>query len=339
MLYFDWFSKDLPRHDEPSGVLACMPFHRALVDAADRLGAVMTLSGEGSDEIAFYMPFHLADLARRGRWLTLWGEAARWSSARNRGLVSLLRQYAMEPIAPILFREGLGPSLRGGYGSWPRLGFFSIPPWVRGDFARRYHLRGRGREYARRMFGPPTTESWNTFVLQTISGDWFRWHLAAPLGMDLSHPFRDPRLVCYALGLPRDVRGIPGVNKPVLQAAMSGVLPEELRAKKCSPGFDDLYGLGLRKNLADIERLIGSEIVRDLGLFDPEALVSATRQAALGIGDARATDRLTKALTLCAWLGQVSRRPLSSAKAIRFRPQVVRSIEASPSQPAVGATL
>ena len=67
ILYYDWFSGESPRLDEPSGLMTAMSFHKTLVDAADRLDAVVTMSGEGSDEIAYFMPYHLADQVRRGR--------------------------------------------------------------------------------------------------------------------------------------------------------------------------------------------------------------------------------------------------------------------------------
>jgi asparagine synthase (glutamine-hydrolysing) len=307
VLYFDWFQEEFPRHDEPSGLLRSMPSHRLLVQAADRLGAVMTLGGDGSDEIACYQPYHLADRLRRGRWLAALKEASRWARARNRGLGSVLRQYGVEPLWPRWWREGWGPLLRCGYGTWPRLGFFSVPPWVRSDFARRYYLHQRGRAYARRIFGPPTDTSWNLFMLATTSGDWQRWHLAAPLGLNLSQPFRDPRLVCFTLGLPRHLRGVPGLTKPVLQTAMRGVLPEEIRTKKCSPGFDDVFGMGLRRNLPHLERLVRHAAFAELGIIDPEKLIPVLRQAALGIGDSQATDRLDKTLSLIAWFDQALR--------------------------------
>jgi asparagine synthase (glutamine-hydrolysing) len=145
-------------------------------------------------------------------------------------------------------------------------------------------------------------------MLSTTSGDWGRWHLAAPRGLNQSFPFRDPRLVCFTLALPRHVRGVPGMVKPLLQTAMRGVLPEEIRLKRCTPGFDDAHGLGLRRNMPHLERLARHTSFGELGIVDPEKLIPALHQAALGIGDAQATDRLDKTLSLIAWFDQVVRR-------------------------------
>ena len=333
VVYFDWFDEELPRHDEPSALLRSMPNHRCLVNAADRVGALMTLSGEGSDEIACFQPYHLADKVRRGRWWSALSEARQWSSGRNRGMWSVLRRYGLEPLFPLWFREGWGPSMRQGYGAWPGLSFFSVPPWVRPEFARKHGMRQRGDANARRMFAAPTDVSWNRFMLATTSGDWERWHLAAPLGMNLSHPFRDPRVVCFALGLPHHLRGVPGTTKPILETAMRGVLPEEIRTKQCSPGFDDMYGLGLRKNMARLEQLVRNPALADLGIVDAEKLIPVLHQAALGIGDAQATDRLDKTLTLSAWVDHMARRrPAEPSEVHRLEgDRAGRELVASPS--------
>jgi asparagine synthase (glutamine-hydrolysing) len=188
------------------------------------------------------------------------------------------------------------------------LSFFTIPPWVRPDFAREYHMRERGRANLWRMFSVPTEASWNSFMLATISGDWYRSHLAAPLGLNLSHPFKDPRLVRYTLGLPRNIRGDPTQTKPLLELAMAKVLPEPIRTKKCSPGFDDIYGRGLRRNMLNLEQLLKAPAFLQLGIIDIDKVVPLLRQAALGIGDAQATDRLDKTLALAAWFDHISHR-------------------------------
>ena len=304
IVHFGWFDGSIPRHEEPSGILVSMPFHRALCAAADGAGALTTLSGEGSDEILYDVPFHLADDLRRGHFRSLLRDAVTWSRGRNQGLWSVIRQFAFEPQCPVTMREGWRSWLRNGYGAWPDLGFFTIPPWMRPSFALKYDLRARGKDYAQRMLGAPTERSWSRSMLSTTSGDWVRWHLAAPRGITLSHPFRDPRIVSFVLGLSRGLRSIPGANKPLLQSAMKDVLPEKLRAKRQSPGFDDVYGMGLRANLPHLERMVLNSPIRDIDAIDAGRLIPAMREASVGIGDTQATDRLDKTLTLIAWFDQ-----------------------------------
>lgn len=257
-------------------------------------------------------------------------EAAQWARAWNQGLGSVLYTYGLEPLWPVLAREGLRPFLRKGFGRWPDLGWFTVPPWVRADFARKYALRSRGRAHGRRMFRYPTGVSLDLNTLEGSAGDWGRWHMAAPRGLDVSHPFRDPRLICFALGLPRELRGDPTQAKPVLQEAMRGVLPEAVRTRRGKRGFDGVYGLGLARSLPHLERMIQQSSIRELGLFEMDHLLPALRQAALGVGDVNACERLDKTLALVAWFDQVVQsRPHASPTVVYHlgRPWNDREVE------------
>jgi asparagine synthase (glutamine-hydrolysing) len=255
----------------------------------------------GSDEILDTAPLHIGDLLRAGRGVAACREALRWARAHNLNVWTLLTRCGLEPLLPTFSREGFGPLWRGGYGSWPRLGWFTIPPWVNRGFARRHGLRQRGAEHRRAMFASPINRSLELAMLRTTAGDWARWHLAAALGLDITHPFRDPRLVLYALGIPAAFKAIAGRTKPVLQEAMKGVLPEPIRTRfgKCS--FDDAYGLGLRQYLRPLEDLVRRSRIRELGLFDADELIRVMREASVGVGDVIARERMDKSLALIQW--------------------------------------
>ena len=96
--------------------------------------------------------------------------------------------------------------------------------------------------------------------------------------------------------------------KPILETAMRGVLPTEILSRKWNTGFDDIYGLGLRRNLRQLEQLVRNEEFDQLGIINPTKLIPVLHQAALGIGDTQATDRLDKTLALAAWFNQIERR-------------------------------
>jgi asparagine synthase (glutamine-hydrolysing) len=304
---FDWFGQELPFHSEPYGGLRGLATERALAEAGQRAGAATTLTGLGSDEIADCQPYQLADLLRGGRWLAALREAGRWAAAWNEGLWSVLRPYGLEPIFPVLMSEGVGPALRHGFGRWPRLGWFTVPPWVCSDFSRRHDLPGRGRSFARRLYGQPAGLSVQRYMLATTVGDWGRWHLAGPRGCTISHPFRDPRLVCFTLGLPPQVRAVAGLAKPVLQEATRGVLPEPIRTRRGKRGFDELYGLGLTRNLSSLEQMVRGSSLGELGILDADRLLPVLAQAALGVGDVTACERLDRALALFAWFDRLTR--------------------------------
>jgi asparagine synthase (glutamine-hydrolysing) len=305
LLEFDWFDRGIPSHDEPFACLRSLPMLRAFTEAADQVGALTTLSGWGADEVLDCSPLHLADQIRQGRWLAAWKESRLWAQAWSQGIWSVLISFGIEPLAPVLWRDGLWRWLCGANPPWPRAGWFSVPPWITPAFSRSHQLRQRAHEYARRQSGRPIVWAMDRTMLEISTGDWARWHLAAPRGLNTSHPFRDPRLVCFTLGLPFAVRAEPGKRKPLLQEALRGVLPEPIRTRREKCGFDNIYGLGLAKNLPRLKRMVRTSAIADLGILDPEQLLAAMQQAALGRGDVQAREQIDRTLALIAWLDQV----------------------------------
>jgi asparagine synthase (glutamine-hydrolysing) len=309
---FDWFSSPLPPHDEPFAGLRSLAANRRLADVAQRCGIDTVLTGVGGDEILCYRPLHIADLLRRGRWLSGLREAARWGEAQGQGLGSVLRTCAIEPLwssagralSRLLHRCGLSVHLH--------LGHWSIPTWLRPEFVRRHQLAERSREYSRRVVAPPAESSGTLMRLAMSSGDWARWHLHAPRGINISHPFLDPRVACYALGLPRQVRAVPGEPKPLLRAAMRGLLPEAIRERRVKTGFDGDHARGLVRHWAHLEHLVRNSPIQDLGLYDSEKLLSALHRLSVGI-DGQQNQWLDRFLALLAWFEQRSNRRHLSA--------------------------
>lgn len=158
-------------------------------------------------------------------------------------------------------------------------------------------------------------------ALEATAGDWCRWHLAVDQGIQISHPFRDPRLVCFALALPVESRAIPGQSKPLFRQAMQGIIPDSIRNRTGKTGFDSIYGRGLKANLAHLERLVRSPDAEQLDIFDLDALSHALRDAAAGLGDVIACERLNKSLALIEWRRQSSRITEQGSQEIPCEPE------------------
>ena len=156
-LAYQWFDHPIPPHDEPYGGLVSLAIDELLVKEADALGAATILTGFGCDELLETEPFQIADLLRCGRW-PAHNEAVRWARAWNLGYWTVWGRYGLEPLFPVLFREGLRAAW-SGWGRWPSLGRFTVPPWVRAPFAREHGMLRIGRGYARKHYGPPATTS------------------------------------------------------------------------------------------------------------------------------------------------------------------------------------
>jgi asparagine synthase (glutamine-hydrolysing) len=285
-LAFAWFDRPIPAHDEPYGGLFGLASEELLVDAADRAGAATVLTGLGSDEILEGDPSYLADLVRQGHWRTAWQGALAWAEARNQGLTTVLCRHVLEPLLP-----------------WPERDWHAIPPWIRPEFARKTAMKNLAAEQAR-----VPRRSRALLALGNAIGDWSGWYLAAPRGIQIAHPFRDVRLIGFALGVPAALKAIPGRRKPLLATALRGVLPEAIRLRREKRGFNDLYGRGLVKHLQKLEELVETSPLISLGIIDPPVLIEALHRAAAGVGTAIGCTRINQTLALSAWLDQTTTR-------------------------------
>jgi asparagine synthase (glutamine-hydrolysing) len=300
---FDWFARPLPRHDEPYAGLWSLAANRLLVDVAERCEVGTVLTGAGGDEILSYRPLHIADLLRRGRIVSGLREATVWALGQGQGVWSVLRKCALEP----LWACGLGaiswPLRRCGFKTWMQSGRWSVPPWIRPEFARQQQLHDRCQEYSRRLFARPAESSETLLRLAMSTGDWARWYLYAPRGINISHPFLDPRVVCYTLGIPRHVRAAPGDPKPVLRAAMQGLLPDAIRNRREKTGFDGPRARGMALHFSRLEAMVRTSRMHDLGILDADKLLASMHQVAVGIG-VKHNEWMDRTLACLAWYEQ-----------------------------------
>jgi asparagine synthase (glutamine-hydrolysing) len=305
-LVFLWFDGDLPYHDEPYAGLSHLGMEKLLVEAAQDLGADTILTGMGADELLVGTRLHLVKQLRSGQWLRAFSEASRMAQANNQSVWSILFQFGIRPATSTAIGGDLGTWWRRGFSRWPKIGQFAIPPWIMPEFARRYQMQQMGRNYAESIYGGSADLSIDLWSLQCSVGDWSGWHLAAPRGMHNSHPFLDSRVLSFCLELPSALREVSGMPKPVLQTAMRGILPEPIRTRRDKAVFNDIYWLGLSKHLPHLESMVRNSQSGELGIFDPQQLIHAMRQAAVGIGNMQAIYRINTTLALIAWFDRIT---------------------------------
>jgi asparagine synthase (glutamine-hydrolysing) len=200
---------------------------------------------------------------------------------------------------------GVGNWLRGGFARWGRNTEWTIAPWIRPDFARRMDLRERSLANLRRSYYAcrPVRLSVALSSIHMYQDCFSRLNLAAPHGIVLTHPFLDPRVFSLGLGALTRVRPEPGAQKPVLAAAMRGILPECILNRPSKGHFNEAYYMGLSRNLPRLEALVEQAPVDDLGFLDKASLLDCLQRAALGnAGDAGALMHLNGTLSLLLWL-------------------------------------
>ncbi|MFI8893441.1 lasso peptide isopeptide bond-forming cyclase [Streptomyces paradoxus] len=111
--------------------------------------------------------------------------------------------------------------------------------------------------------------------------------MAARAGLPMASPFLDDRVVEACLAVRPSERVTPWRYKPVLAAAMRGIVPEEClrRSNKATASMD--ASNGLREHRADLLAMWEDSRLAELGLVDGDALRRlARRPASPGLTDA-----------------------------------------------------
>jgi asparagine synthase (glutamine-hydrolysing) len=304
MLDFDGFD-DPPFHDEPFVRAPFIESQLALVRAAVGAGAATVLTGEGADDLLVVSGRHIADLARHGRLGTAWRAARRQGAARNTSGGSIFYREVVAPVSTGWRRRLAAAGLAGHGRRAPHHDETSVPPWIAPGFAHRYELADRfAAQRRRRRRRPGSTLVWSDALagLETRVGDGYRMALAAPYGVSLSHPFLDPRVLGFALGALRRLAPEPAPQKPLLAAAMAGVLPDEIRLRPAKRGFNEVYSLGLHRHRAQLEALAcaGDEF----GIVEPATLLATIDEATLATAEPSQSRPMDMTLSLLSWLSR-----------------------------------
>jgi asparagine synthase (glutamine-hydrolysing) len=292
LLDFDAFA-DPPQHDEPHPGLWRMGMDRALTLAASDAGAERVLTGIGADEVLDIHPFHLADDLRRWRLTRAWQEARRWAAADNTNPWTVLRPFGLDPL--LTRRRPRAPD---------------VPSYVRPEFARHTALAERLSERAASESAPHPMAAVE-FALAGICsriGDPVRWAVAHPVGLIVSHPFLDLRVLRTGLTVMANTRPDPEPSKPLLRAAMRGALPEPILTRRRKGHFNEVYYRGLLRNRDRLVELVRDPAVAGLGILDDEAVVATLDRGALGGLAVPDMHQLNLALTLARWLLQEAQR-------------------------------
>jgi asparagine synthase (glutamine-hydrolysing) len=304
LLDFDSFI-DPPVHDEPYVGLWRLGMDRAMTRAAAGIGASTVLTGIGADELLDLQPFHITDLLRHGYLCEAWAEAARWARYDNCSRWGILYPFGIANVIPGWTERGLGRFLPvPGRSRHVMQGDWTVSPWIRPDFARKYDLRARAAAHARSTYGLISSAALSFAVdsIKSRTGDVTRWCVAAPLGLTVTHPFLDTRLLRYGLGMQARLRPEPGRLKPVLGEGMRGLLPEAIRYRARKGTFNEVYYLGLSRNLPYLLAMIDRAPIDDLDIVDKAILSRSLREAALGGAHVRQLHRLNLTLSLVRWL-------------------------------------
>ena len=212
------------RLDGPVDVIS-IPEQAEAYRVARELGARTVLTGEIAETVFESRAYLLDDLIVRGRI-----QAAFASMGGARRVLRRYRWFSKE-----LIRIFAPPSWMVAYYKKHSRPFKGIPPWI-------------DQSHLRRPVGwvdldeLPAKERWRKMQLAWMIGPGLMFEAdeicAASCGVESRRPFADVDLFEYVLSLPGDVK-FPGPRpKPLLRAAVRGMLPDALLDRKDKTVFD-----------------------------------------------------------------------------------------------------
>ncbi|MDB5672226.1 MAG: hypothetical protein JWO25_3185, partial [Alphaproteobacteria bacterium] len=132
-------------------------------------------------------------------------------------------------------------------------------------------------------------------------GDWANEAIAHPQRIHIAHPFRDPRVIAFGAAA-RLKFGADPVPKPLLAAAMRGIVPDPILDRRSKASFAPLTYLGIRRHRDALADLIVRAPAEADSIFVRAKLIAALDEAALGILGMAEIHSLAGALGVLKWL-------------------------------------
>jgi asparagine synthase (glutamine-hydrolysing) len=263
------FPEHGPDRDDPM-LGAFQPAIEHSLGAARDAGVRVLLGGDRGDLVLGDTGWDHVDLALARRWRDMLGELREHRRGTRDTVASIL---AGDLIAPVVAR-----ARRRSPAGWLRWamaarggGTDHSPPWVRvsppalpGSEATP-SLAGFGFSRARRY-------DW-IFTPLHVRGMAWSERTYARHGITFADPFSDRPLVELALALPQAVINRPGdLSKPLMRAAMEGIVPPAARARLAKVTPTPLYEHALRVDAtATVRDLMQAPRIAEAGWVDAEA--------------------------------------------------------------------
>jgi asparagine synthase (glutamine-hydrolysing) len=260
------FGDDWPwRHDGEPAPRAPQPFRDYPFYARDRHcartlageGVTTLLSGNGPDNYLPQTTLHLPDLLWTGRVRD--GAREVWASATasRQRLWKTVASDLVFPVLPAAWQRW-AVARRIERPDWMRTEFLSQAGFERAIVAREINQARAGAICQTRVARRFTEMSW------ALLG----WRPLAPV--TIHHPLLYRPLVEFCLQLPHAHRTSMERFKPVLRAAMRGIVPDAVLARR-TKGFSLLtrYGWAIARERQLMSRLLDDSLLAELGCIEP----------------------------------------------------------------------
>lgn len=287
--------------DEPSAVLRARVQQQYMTEHMRLRGAPLRLSGFGGDQVVQSKPSYVHGLLRRSPVAGL-RHAAGWRARRRRSLGSIARvlldrgSYAawLAGSADLLRAPAAGDDLR--WGPTPRL-----PPWASEQAVRLCgdQLRAAALDAGEPLHPDRGRHAWLSSAQQGGRTAGRLAHYAELAGLPLHTPYCDDAVIRAALAARPHEAANPWSYKPLLAAAMDGLVPEAVLRRTTKDHFGREWQDGLRRSRSVLAAWAEDSRLVAAGLADEDALRRALLAPQLLMGS---TAELETTLGVESWL-------------------------------------
>lgn len=300
--------------DVPDFAVAVHGRNQLRLRQAAASGSFLHLGGEGADALLVAPPAYLGELAAGHRLRQLMADARAWSVVRDESQTAIVRRAvhlartsmdtALRTYATQLARSSAHhPKWIDAISWWPGPGLETnwLTPSARTklvDLLRQYAdaVRGDNRRGVGSLLAAHDLR--RSAEVQHRLGRLAREH-----GIWTQAPFLDNNLIRACMRMPVRLRARGTTLKPLLRAAMRERVPAEAieRGSKGNYGTEDY--LGVRRAARDLLPRLSTSPLVELGLVDPDAVISSLRLAMMG--QAMPFSALNRLIAYDVWLRQV----------------------------------
>jgi asparagine synthase (glutamine-hydrolysing) len=281
------------------------------IAAASSAGAGIHLTGEGGDALLLAAPSYLASLARPGTARTLLRHCGAYArlrlvspaslAARSASLARTTAARAFQDLAAELEHPASTPAGWADVLSWWQP-CGEAATWLTARVRRELAQIAADSATARAV--PDGARPADLAALTDLrrSGDAQRHlrELARRRGLAVHAPFLDDEVVRAALSVPATSRADPWSYKPLLRAAMAGLVPDEVLGRRTKGDYSAESYRGARAAAGALRELLRDSRLAELGVIEPAAVRTALDRMTAGV--AVPLGPLTMMLATETWL-------------------------------------
>ncbi|WP_460402371.1 albusnodin/ikarugamycin family macrolactam cyclase [Actinophytocola sediminis] len=284
-----------PGEQPHPAAMAAGPLRARLRLAAEH-GSTLHLVGEGGDVVLGAPPAYLADLARQHEWAALWRHCLRWARIRQCSPLLLLRRalavatsrrQALRALAAAILRaapaEGRPPWDVGAIAYWDAPRGWWLTRGARSDLAD--HVRTMADD-------SPADPADHVGVADAVTMSQLRTQIlteravravGGEFGVEVHAPYLDSEVVRACLALPAWRRADPAVAKPLLRAALTGLVPDTVLTRPTKGNYARSAFVGVRRAAPALRALLADSTAADHGLLDPVPVRAVLERAIQGL--------------------------------------------------------